>query len=662
MADIAGSVAGLAICPEVVTPAADTQMLERVMANLTGIPSAERYAGDDSLWIAFGQMGAQGFLGDLITLTEDDIMNLQAQPARAVAHPLPIPIMQKRKTVIVVAVCQHCARLRGASVDMRLFPVELFDHFCISVCRHDEKIIPWQVELPSQVNAKASFLKSIKPNSKEHKVLRDDKSWLTFREATETTIMSHNLLTMIIPPFATDPDTGEFMHDPVTSTLIPCTPDDPGLDEIQRTWFCKALVDICQTPVGKKIVNQNCESMDTRMVWHELCEHYQNSMSSKMRSRELLRHAHSAQLVDSNHHGTHQSWITNFAETLRQCQALQTDENKLSDQTCVDFLNSSMRGTTHLEGLLDAYCAARKAAGIPDPFNVTLEECVERLIQAAQPHDASLGQSRGRGGRSANFHSILGGESDEEDNFDDEEDPQAAPEVCKSDWDQKSNGRKDRKKDNRFYKKPGAPTEQCAMIPRSKWNTFSRKDQIAWSKISEQAKKAMLNVPDNEKGSNSNPIAIVNNHEMIFEDEGEEEDTMGNGNPSVSAQIHSSSNRSIAANMHQSGSTRRTIQANASTLRDTSESKHQEPEERGLLCMATHKMSSSNRQIDTNSAFSKAIEKKSTSCVSWDNNVEQPASERYKKPQIEVNMARRNKVEVLEDGTLAGLESSDKEE
>jgi len=177
---------------------------------------------------------------------------------------------------------------------------------------------------------------------------------------------------------------------------------------------------------------------------------------------------HSSQLIDSNHRGTHQSWISGFTETIRQFQALQADENKLSDQMCVDFLNNSMRGTTHLEGVLDTYYTARKAAGIPDPFNITFDEYVERHIQVAQPHDASLGQSCGRGGRSANFHSILGGESDEEDDSDDEEDLQAALEVYMSDWDQKSNGRKDRKKDDRFYKKPGAPTKQRAMIPRSK--------------------------------------------------------------------------------------------------------------------------------------------------------------------------------------------------
>jgi len=173
MANIATIVAALRICPDVVTPVADRQMLKIAIRDLVGIPEADRLAGNNSLWIAFNQMGIQSFLGDLITLTEDDIMNLTVRPMRGVAHPEPIPIMHKRSTVIIVATYHHFSRLRGASLDMRTFPVRLYNHFRISHYRHDETIVPWQVELPSQVNAKASFLKSIKPNSKEYKVLRD---------------------------------------------------------------------------------------------------------------------------------------------------------------------------------------------------------------------------------------------------------------------------------------------------------------------------------------------------------------------------------------------------------------------------------------------------------------------------------------------------------
>jgi len=60
--------------------------------------------------------------------------------------------------------------------------------------------------------------------------------------------------------------------------------------------------------------------------------------------------------------------------------------------------------------------------------------------------------------------------------------------------------------------------------------------------------------------------------------------------------------------------------------------------------VATHKMMKSDRQIDVNSAFSKAIEKKSANNFSWDNDIEPPANDRYKKPQLQVNVASQNEV------------------
>jgi len=77
MADIAGLVARLAICPDFFTPAGDGQMLEIAIRDLVGIPDADRVAGNNPPWVAFGEMGIQSFLSDLITLTEHDIMNLQ---------------------------------------------------------------------------------------------------------------------------------------------------------------------------------------------------------------------------------------------------------------------------------------------------------------------------------------------------------------------------------------------------------------------------------------------------------------------------------------------------------------------------------------------------------------------------------------------------------
>jgi len=110
------------------------------------------------------------FLGDLTTLTEVDIMNLEVQPTRAMPNSPDVPMMHKRKMAIAIAAYLHYSCQKGASIDMRLFPVKLFNHYRISLCRYNKTITPLQVELPSQVNANASFLKSIKPNTKECKV------------------------------------------------------------------------------------------------------------------------------------------------------------------------------------------------------------------------------------------------------------------------------------------------------------------------------------------------------------------------------------------------------------------------------------------------------------------------------------------------------------
>jgi len=129
MADIPTLVAGLNLSPNVVPPFADIQMLNRAITNLMGIPGRERRAGTNPLWRALHGMGIRTFLGDLLTLTDNDIMAMVILPTRADPHPPPVPLMMKRKLVIIVAAYQHYSCQVGASIDMRTFPVELYDHF-----------------------------------------------------------------------------------------------------------------------------------------------------------------------------------------------------------------------------------------------------------------------------------------------------------------------------------------------------------------------------------------------------------------------------------------------------------------------------------------------------------------------------------------------------
>jgi len=85
--------------------------------------------------------------------------------------------------------------------------------------------------------------------------------------------------------------------------------------------------------------------------------------------------------------------------------------------------------------------------------------------------------------------------------------------------------------------------KQRTMIPRSKWNMLSCEDQIALAKLIKEAKSRMLDIFDEEKESNSNPVAVVNNHKIVFDDEDEGEDMTCNSNPSISAQTPLPSNK-----------------------------------------------------------------------------------------------------------------------
>jgi len=42
--------------------------------------------------------------------------------------------------------------------------------------------------------------------------------------------MSHDLLSMILPPFEVDPNTNDFVIDPLSGEYVPYEPEDPGLD------------------------------------------------------------------------------------------------------------------------------------------------------------------------------------------------------------------------------------------------------------------------------------------------------------------------------------------------------------------------------------------------------------------------------------------------
>ena len=65
MASISGLIAWLRLCPDVVTTAADQQMLELIVQDIIGIPGRKRRTGNNPLWMAtwrLSQLGCKHFL------------------------------------------------------------------------------------------------------------------------------------------------------------------------------------------------------------------------------------------------------------------------------------------------------------------------------------------------------------------------------------------------------------------------------------------------------------------------------------------------------------------------------------------------------------------------------------------------------------------------
>ena len=446
------------------------------------------------------------------------------------------------------------------------------------------------------------------------------------------------------------------MQDPNDpSKKIPYVPQDLGLDEVKRLWLYKVIVDVCQTPVSKRIVNAHRDSKDTRAIWNDLCQHYNNSMASRIRNQEIIRFLNSAVLKNLNFKGSDVAFLVLFGEHYRQYQASVSTKDQLSDAMAVDMLNNALVGTQGLQNVLDIYQTARKAAGIPDPFKISFDEYMERCIQAAQVNDSS-NFLKTRTGRTVNMHDLVYADDIvlSDDDQEEEDHDNYGLEVNQSDRARGTNrnGRKNGG-DNKFYKKPGLPQVRV-MIPREKWNTMTRDDQIAWTKLSPQARATILGqqTPKTEGG---NPRVVVNNHEIIFEDEtGNEEDSSQGENPNANVPTAS---REIEARTH--NVSRRTIEANTSTMsRSISEEKEQDPQDRGLLCLATHNTrKASTAQFDINKAFNNALTKKDTKTVAFQYDIEQPSHP--KTTRREVNMARRT---LRDDGYAHGLESSDEDE
>ena len=177
------------------------------------------------------------------------------------------------------------------------FNKDVYDHFRVGVYNPNEPLVPWTLKAPSEVNAENNWMKTVRPSAKDYRNFKDENSWLQAKESFEATIEAHGLDHLI--------DTNFIVTDERT-------------DLIQRKWLYKVLQDTMDAPMAKQIVTSHKELKNTREIWKEICEHYDESMSSLIKAQAISSYLASTKLHQINWRGMKVGFISHWMEQSRR--------------------------------------------------------------------------------------------------------------------------------------------------------------------------------------------------------------------------------------------------------------------------------------------------------------------------------------------------------
>ena len=363
-------------------------------------------------------------------------------------------------------------------------------------------------------------------------------------------------------------------------------------------------------------------------------------MTSQVRSQTLLNYMNGTKLATSGWRGTTQAFITNMTEQQRQYNALQETRDQLSDKMMVNMLNTSLSGTPHLQDVLTTYFTARKGAGIRDPYDITIDECVERLMSAAQSYDHSQTRSARR---SANIHELDAG-IDHEEEFDGMMDDRL-PGLGQ--WEVLQHQQNDRHKTSNkpFYNKPNVPRK--TYMKREQWKKLNQSDQEIWDRLTDEGKRVILDrMKDQDIKDPAKNNYSINGHQLSFLDDevrdGANSIKGDDGNPKIEIGMHNLYKREIESQGHEivPEDTVGLIPHHIAQRR-VSEEKDQGLEDvEDLLYMATHKSTNSeNRKAIVNHAVSQLSIQADTTRIAPEVTHQEPTQVRTK---YELNMHSRS--------------------
>ena len=469
----------------------DEEKLRYVMCTLIGIPTAAFSNRTNPLTKALYQAGVTTFETGLLGLAQEDIMQLQVHSEDGTPIPMEqqVNISAKRMLCAVVSFFHYASRNMSGAINITTVTKAKFDGYRTNIYDPNDRIVPWSQSIKHDDEI-INWDKSVKISRSDYKEFHDESLWFRAKDRFETTVESQGLESVI------------------TDGAVVTNPD---LDARKRKWMYKVMQDIFIAPFAKSVVLKHSGDKDTRAIWKEICQHYDGSMASEIRSQALSTYLTSTRLDKLQWRGSLANFLLHWQEQARTYNEISPDP--YSESQLVTFLNACVSGVEGLSQVLTLNRTAKSAAGVPT--TIEFSEFLELLISHAQVIDSNrVATNRNR--RSVNAHEISDPDGYDYESF--------GIQSNVHDFDTQNTD-------------DTGITAMVSEIPRdskktrpvrldiSTWKSLSAKDQEGWDSVSEDGKLKILSYGANNPGrykatkTQANPTQRrVNVHDLTFDD------------------------------------------------------------------------------------------------------------------------------------------------
>ena len=467
---------------------------------------------------ALKREGIEGFLEHFIHLTQDDIEKLCHDHGTTTTGPLVTKLMLRDQLALraLLAFFHWNSHKKGSVMLITSKTADEFKEYKAKFYDPTEPIIPW-TRMMGKSDTLAQWNRNVKPDARGYPFFRDITTWIEFKENVVVTCDSQNMTHLIDPNYKVV---------------------DPDLDAAQRKYMYKVMKDRFLHHEAKRIVKKHVVDKDTRLIWQEVCAHYDDSVTTSMAADKVLNYLTGVKLHEANWTKGQGEFLTHYVTNVRKFNEMAPDSAINPDQS-VRMLQNCISGTPNLANVLSNQRQTLKASG--KPIKIELDEFVALLSEPAQVYDNANNRTRSSLRRRANVHEFEEGALEYEANIHSQEDDDSYPdfdeilEVNQTMQRDQKTGRYTKGKTGSY----GTQKRQAnftqggrtrAYMDRETWMSLSDNDKKAWDSLSDPARLAITTFHFKkgkevaQRDATQSNKHEVNESHMVFDDDSDDND------------------------------------------------------------------------------------------------------------------------------------------